>query len=503
VNNQYTIVKKQDHFYFLENGQPQLLMAGEVHNSSASTSFSMDKNVWPYVVDIGLNTLLVPVYWEDIEKEPNKYTFDLIDDHLEKAALYDVKIIFLWFGLWKNGLSTYVPSWVKTATTEYYRVVDHKDERINCISPFCEKAVAADCKALSAFSEYLSKHRLKNQVCMLQIQNEVGCLTSRDHSEPAKLCYQEALPKAIKELFPAAECWTDLSDEIFMAYAFSSALEKMAQQVKKWLPIPLFTNAWIQKEGKKAGEYPSGGPTKAVLPVWQKIATSLNAFAPDIYEENYAEIIEDYQSIPQPLLIPETRKDLKYMSNILYAFGKGAILYAPFGIEDISKDEEDQVDEDYAFLKQLGLEKAAFNPAGSFPYLKKCYALIRSLGHVLLDETSECVPFKKENDEAFVYQDEAYQLTIKYLSTSDSTQLNSAGFFFKQAGSYYFVGCNIAILHQAVDGKQRSEILQLEEGHFTNGQWIVERVLNGDERYTPYIGNQPKIIKFSLYSYKK
>jgi hypothetical protein len=36
-----------------------------------------------------------------------------------------------------------------------------------------------------------------------------------------------------------------------MAYAFSSALEKMAQQVKKWLPIPLFTNAWIQKEGKK------------------------------------------------------------------------------------------------------------------------------------------------------------------------------------------------------------------------------------------------------------
>ncbi|MDO2410802.1 hypothetical protein QUB72_08400 [Enterococcus faecium] len=27
--------------------------------------------------------------------------------------------------------------------------------------------------------------------------------------------------------------------------------------------------------------------------------------------------------------------------------------------------------------------------------------------------------------------------------------------------------------------------------------------MNGDERYTPYIGNMPKIIKFSLYTYPK
>ncbi len=62
-----------------------------------------------------------------------------------------------------------------------------------------------------------------------------------------------------------------------MAYAFSHALEKMAIEAKRWLDIPLFTNAWLHKEGKRAGDYPSGGPTKNVLNVWAKNAPSLTA----------------------------------------------------------------------------------------------------------------------------------------------------------------------------------------------------------------------------------
>lgn len=68
-----------------------------------------------------------------------------------------------------------------------------------------------------------------------------------------------------------------------------------------------------------------------------KNAPSLTAFAPDIYEENFREIIQDYQMIDQLLFIPETRKDLRYLSNCFYAFGKGALLYSPFGIEDLRK----------------------------------------------------------------------------------------------------------------------------------------------------------------------
>ncbi|MGG5359071.1 MULTISPECIES: DUF5597 domain-containing protein [unclassified Enterococcus] len=497
----YKIQKKENRYYFLENNQPKLLLGGEIHNSSASTAVSMEKNVWPFVKDIGLNTLLIPLYWEAVEKKPGEFSFDLIDHHLERAKTYNIKVVFLWFGLWKNGLSTYVPSWVKVNSKKYFRVINEENKAINCISPFCEEAVEADCRALAEVGRYLNNHPLKDQLCMMQIQNEVGCLTARDHSPSAQKAYTQELPVKIRELYPNAAKWNELPDEAFMANAFSCAIDKMAATVKKQIDIPLFTNAWLQKEGKKAGQYPSGGPTKHVLEIWQANAEHLVAFAPDIYEENYQEIVGDYQKIDQPLLIPETRKDLKYMSNIFYAFGENALLYSPFGIEDLAKSEAMVVDEDQEFLKQLGLDQAAFDPTGSLPYLKRCYQLMAALEPIICEEKIALIPFKKEKDAFFAFKDQTYNLTVKFLSKEGTDQLNSAGFFFKKENEYYFIGSNIAIFHEALDKSKKSEILNLEEGTFIEGKWLTERVLNGDERYTPYIGNMPKIIKFSLYTY--
>lgn len=498
----YSIQKKENRYYFLENDRPKLLLGGEIHNSSASTTVAMEKNVWPFVKEIGLNTLLIPIYWEAVEKRPGEYSFDLIDHHLENAKKYKIKVVFLWFGLWKNGLSTYVPSWVKLNSIDYFHVVTKDNEPINCISPFCEEAVEADCRALAETGKYLAQHPLKDQLCMMQIQNEVGCLTERDCCPSAQKAYTQELPEKIKKLYPKATEWEDLPDEVFMANAFSQALDKMAAAVRKYIDIPLFTNAWLQKNGKKAGQYPSGGPTKNVLKVWQGNAENLTAFAPDIYEENYQEIISDYQKIDQPLLIPETRKDLKYMSNILYAFGENALLYSPFGIEDLAKSEAMVVDEDQEFLKQLGLEQAAFDPTGSLPYLKRCYQLMTALEPIACEEGLTFIPFKKEKDAFFAFQDQGYKLTVKFLSKEGTDQLNSAGFCFKKDEDFYFIGTNIAVFHEAIDKTKKSEILNLEEGMFVEGKWVTERVLNGDERYTPYIGNMPKIIKFSLYTYE-
>lgn len=500
----YEVIKKNNRFYFLMDEKPCLLLGGEVHNSAASTVISMEKNIWPFVNNLGLNTLLVPVYWENIETSPGVFNFDLIEAQLQKAAENKIKLVFLWFGLWKNGLSTYVPSWIKTDTENYFRVVNQKQEQLNCISPFCTKAIEADCRALSSLCQFISQHPLKDQLCMMQIQNEVGCLeTARDHSRKAQQIYGSTLPEKIRELYPRVKNWQELPEETFMAYAFSHALEKMAIEAKRWLDIPLFTNAWLHKEGKHAGDYPSGGPTKNVLNVWAKNAPSLTAFAPDIYEENVREIIQDYQMIDQPLFIPETRKDLSYLSNCFYAFGQGALLYSPFGIEDLRKSTEAIIDEDQAFLKQLGLDQAAFDPTGSLPYFTKCYQIIKELTPFLTDETLKIHSFKKEKDTTYQYQDENYRFLIKYLSKDKKEQLNTAGLFFQLENDYFFAGCNFALFHEAVDEELRSEILNFEEGYFEGKKWITERVLNGDERYTPYIGNMPKIIKFSLYTYPK
>ena len=60
-----------------------------------------------------LNTLIVPVYWETLEPEEGSYDFSLVDSLLEQAVRFKKKLILLWFGLWKNAESAYVPAWMK------------------------------------------------------------------------------------------------------------------------------------------------------------------------------------------------------------------------------------------------------------------------------------------------------------------------------------------------------------------------------------------------------
>ena len=74
------------------------------------------------------------------------------------------------------------------------------------------------------------------------------------------------------------------------------------------------------------------------------------------------------------------------------------------------------------------------------------------------------------------HEDQEYRLTVKYLSTEAVDQLNSAGFFFKLQASYYFVGCNIAIFHEAVDPQRKSELFS----------WKKDTLIMGSGRWNEY-----------------
>ena len=88
------------------------ILGGELSNSAATCVEDIDE-VMPRMKALGLNTVLVPAYWEFIEPKEGTFDFTLIDRTIEKAREQQLKVVFLWFGAWKNSMSCYAPLWFK------------------------------------------------------------------------------------------------------------------------------------------------------------------------------------------------------------------------------------------------------------------------------------------------------------------------------------------------------------------------------------------------------
>lgn len=85
-------------------GKPFLMLAGELQNSSLTSSEYMD-TVWRKMKDANINTLLGCVTWEDIEPEEGVFDFSELDKVILGARKHDMHLVLLWFGSFKNGES--------------------------------------------------------------------------------------------------------------------------------------------------------------------------------------------------------------------------------------------------------------------------------------------------------------------------------------------------------------------------------------------------------------
>ena len=94
------------------DGKPFLALSGELSNSTA-TSVEYMKLVWPRLVASKVNTVLAGVSWNQIEPQEGKFDFSVLDGVIQGARLHHMRLMLLWFGSWKNGLSSYAPDWVK------------------------------------------------------------------------------------------------------------------------------------------------------------------------------------------------------------------------------------------------------------------------------------------------------------------------------------------------------------------------------------------------------
>lgn len=377
--------------------QGERILGGELSNSAATSVEDIDE-VLPRMKALGLNTVLVPAYWELMEPEEGKFDFTLIDRTIQQARDLQLKVIFLWFGAWKNSMSCYAPLWFKQDTKRFPRARTQQGKPLEIASCFSENVFQADNKAFEAFVKHISGSG-SDVVTMIQVENEIGMLEdARDHSPLAEEIYRKGVPQELLSylkknqetlhpwlkdrirptLIPSTggksqrvatspsrgrqegASWTYVfgddiyADEIFMAYYYAKYVGRLCETARRYMQIPLYVNAAMNSRGRQPGQYPSAGPLAHLIDLWHCGAPQLLCLAPDIYDTGFKGWADQYALPNNRLFIPESRCCENSGARALYAFGEhDALGFSPFAIDQASPKETENVTKTYALLRQL------------------------------------------------------------------------------------------------------------------------------------------------------
>ena len=349
---------------------PCPILGGELSNSAA-TSVEDINEVMPRMRALGLNTVLVPAYWELMEPVEGQFDFTLIDRTIDMARQEHLHVVFLWFGVWKNSMSCYTPGWFKQDTKRFPRAMTAEGKQMEIASCFSDNVLQADLKAFSALMRHIrEKDPQREVVIMMQIENEIGMLESaRDHSPLAEKAY-------LKEKWAERYGTDEYADEKFMALSYARYVEHLAKAAREIHDMPLYVNAAMNSRGRRPGEYPSAGPLAHLIDFWHEGAPSIDLLAPDIYDTGFKSWCAQYamplrpqdgerstsgrllptgrKNVKNRLFIPESRCCENSGVRALYAFGEHqAIGFSPFAIDQASPKETESVSRAYSLLRQV------------------------------------------------------------------------------------------------------------------------------------------------------
>jgi beta-galactosidase GanA len=512
--------KKGTATQLIVDGKPFIILGGELGNSTATTMKNMQP-VWSKLTAMNLNTVLVPVYWELIEPQEGKFDFSLLEGLIAEARRNDLKIVFLWFGSWKNSMSSHAPSWVKLDQDKYPRVKDQSGKSQEILSSFSEKVLKADSRAFENLMHFIKEFDNKEHtIIMVQVENEIGMLPSaRDHHSLAEEAFRKNVPSELMKyleknkagLVPEFDAiwkangyktsgnWEEVfgkglqTDEIFMAWYYSIFANKVAEAGKKIYPIPMFVNAALNRPNTEPGKYPSAGPLPHLMDVWKAAGTDIDFLSPDFYNPDFKHWCDLCTRQGDPLFVPEHVFDQTAAVKALYAIGHyEALGFSPFSIESKEHPEDEPLGKVYGFLANITPLITANQGQG------KIHGVMAT----------------KANPETIVQLGE-YELTCRHdytLSWTPGARLEEwplAGAIIIQTGEdeFYVAGTGIVI---TIKKKESPEInvglLKVDEGNFENGEWKVLRHLNGDQTHQGRHVSIPygiyRMQRVKLYDYK-
>lgn len=558
------IAEKGNQKVLLVDGKPFIMLAGEVHNSDSSSPAYMEQ-IWKIADDLGMNSLLLPVTWEMVEPVEGEFHFEVLDQLIDQAREYGMKIGILWFGSFKNAECMYAPEWVKRDLERFHRgqIVKGKNKAGRRVSPtlpvtipyttisyLSENAMQADARAFGKMMQHVCEYdEAEGTVITVQVENETGLLgNAREVSDEADAAFAGEVPQEFasymrsytaymeEDIRAAVEAgaekgsWSEVfgaaAEEIFSAYHVSSFVEYVAKAGKDAYDLPMTVNCWLDKAADTPGDYPSGGPVARVHEVWDYCAPSIDVYCPDIYVPYFNKVCDRFvKGGTNPLYIPEAATHSYAAPRMVYTVGHyHAMCYSPFGFDDIGK----PFSAAQGYLFGMDVTDPALKTPQNFEEYAALGKILREAMPLLAerygttDLQAVCAEREAEKKKSLGLPEDMNPMERMMAEAAATTKMIfgdlgvSAGFggmmrprndgvllvCRTKENEVYMIGEQCDIqLFSADSEKTNLDILRVEEGTFEHGAFVPGRRFNGDEAAQLKL-DKPGVLRLQWFTYE-
>jgi hypothetical protein len=346
----------------------QFLVLGAEPPTSATSNLEYLRYMMQVMADTGhQNSAAIAIGWSWIEPEKGKYDFRIVDAMIKDARQTHLRIVLVWFGSWKNGLSSFAPAWVKADQDQFPRAQMGDGRSLETLSTFSANNWEADARAFAALMRHIREVDQSHQVILVQVENEIGILgDTRDRSPQANQAFAAPIPAELMDYlnkhkdellpelrtvweaagFKTSGTWEDVfgkgpkTDEIFMSWNYARYVNRVTEAGKKEYPIPMFVNVWLGPDWGLNG-YPRGEAEDHVQDIWRVGAPSVDMFCPDAYLSSSAtqgvadamiDLTKRYTRSGNIFFTVEANSDSRGAAHAFYAIGQHrAIGYTGMG----------------------------------------------------------------------------------------------------------------------------------------------------------------------------
>lgn len=503
----------------LVDGKPFVALAVQANNSSGYPA--MLGEVWPAAKAVHANTVMLPLGWEQVEPSEGQFDFADVDAMLAGARAHDLRLVLLWYGTWKNTGASYTPAWVKQDGKRFPRM-RHADGRAHgSLSPHGAETLKADARAFAALMRHLREADPQHTVIMVQVENEAGSWgLARDHTPQAEALFRGLVPAELsRALGIPRQSWQasfgPRAEQFFMSWHVARYVDTVARAGQAELALPMIANAALGNaftdEGGDIG--PSGGPNWNALPVWRVAAPSLAAIGPDIYTRDAAAVeryLDRYAEGGAPLIVPEIGNAAEYARFAFPAFGRGALLYSPFGIDatgyvnyPLGAKVLDTATLE-AFAAPYRLLGSAMSAWPQIAAEKPIWGTAR--GNDGADQSTTMGRWRLTAAYGrWAFGEDEWTWIAR--DPHPLADVPTGGLVVAQldADTFLVGGQNVRLrLALAAPAKGESaQVIAAEEGTFEGGQWVMRRRWNGDQiDYGFSFGAEPVWLKITMGSYR-